>query len=69
MGPTVQGIGKGGRRYPGVGENICGGGPGSSTTWVGDVDNGTANWESFGWVTPQCGPQDEITTTSERVGW
>ena len=49
VGSTVQG----GRGFPNLGEDLWGGGPGSSVVWVGGVGDDTANWESFEWITPQ----------------
>ena len=65
MGTTVHGVGKGGRRFPGLGKNICGGGPCGPAVWVGDVGYDTKRWEVVGKIPPQGGPQDEITETLE----
>ena len=65
MGANVQGNGKVGRGCPDVGKNLCGGGPGSSAVWVGDVGDDTTSWESFGRILPQGGPKADRTATLE----
>ena len=52
-----------------VGKNICGGGPGGSTAWVGDMGDATTHWKTFRRITPQCVFQSGMMATSERVGW
>ena len=61
VGATVQGVGQGGRRWPDLGENLRGGGPGCSVIWVGNVGDDTAHWEAFGRIPPQGVPRDDET--------
>ena len=40
---TVQGIVMIGRGCPVIGKNLCGGGPGGSSVWIGDMGHDIAH--------------------------
>ena len=62
---TDQGVGNRERGCPDLEKDLCGGGPGSLSVWVGDVGDDTVQWEGFGRILPQGGPQADGTATAD----
>ena len=67
MGAAVQGFEQVCCVCPYLGENLHGGGSGGSVVWVGYVGDDTVHWDGLGCIPPHGGPQDDGTTTLERV--
>ena len=68
MGDTKQGVGKGGRGCPDLGENLRGGGPGGPDVWIRYMGDETTHWEGVGQIPTQGGLQDHGTETLEGEG-
>ena len=65
VGATFQGVEKGGRVFPELGNNIRGSGTGVPSVWVGYVGDDTTHREVFGQILQHDGPQDDGTVTLE----
>ena len=65
---AVQVVGKLGRVFPELGNNLCGGGPDSPAIWVGGLGYDTAYWEDVGWIISKGGPQADGAATPEGGG-
>ena len=68
MGATGKGVGKRRHRFPGLGKDMCVGGTGILAVWVGYMVADTAHWEVLGRISPQGGPQADMTETVEGGG-